>query len=216
VVFTDLFQFILMGLFVPLLGFTIYMQLSPNVSLVSTWGNLDRFSLSKLFGNEEKLFVYGAMMGRMILLGFLPHIFQRVMLTSNVLKARKAFFLSGGLWAYILICITGLSLVLLADNPGFRTDNILAFIVDKYGYTGLKGLLAVGIMAMLMSTADSYINTASVLFSNDLLKSVRTKIDSLLAARIFGALVGVVACIVAIWELLQKRDKTPQKTTRVQ
>ena len=45
--------------------------------------------------------------------------------------------------------------------------SILNYIIDNYSYSGLKGLIIIGIMAMVMSTADSYISSAAVLFLHD-------------------------------------------------
>jgi len=192
VVFTDLFQFVLMGLFIPMLGLVIYASISSEVEIVSYIVNLEQFSLSK-FLNRLDLLPYSTHLGYVFFASFLPHMFQRILLTPNPLKARKAFFLSGFLWLYIVTCIACISLLLLVDNPGLQTDNLLIFVLKKYAYPGFKGIMAVGIMAIMMSTADSCINTASVMFANDILKPLGVKVNYLKAAHFSGIIVGILA-----------------------
>jgi len=199
VVFTDLFQFVLMGLFIPILGLVIYTHISPEVEIVSYIINLKQFSLSSLLA-EGKSLSYNFKLGRKIFTGFLPHIMHRVLLTPNLLKVRKAFFLSGILWSYIICCIICVSMLLLVDNPGLQTKDLLAFVLKKYNSPGLKGLMAIGIMAIMMSTADSYINTASVMFSNDIIKPLGIKINHLYVARFCGIIVGITAVGIAMLE----------------
>ncbi|WP_175265529.1 hypothetical protein [Rickettsia felis] len=40
---------------------------------------------------------------------------------------------------------------------------MLGYIIDNYSYPGLKGIIVSGLAALIMSTADSHINAASML-----------------------------------------------------
>lgn len=69
---------------------------------------------------------------------------------------------------FILLCdalVHNVIGVLFRANPGItgiNADNVIQ-ILDHYLICGLKGAFVAGIMEMVISTADSYINPSSVL-----------------------------------------------------
>jgi Na+/proline symporter len=64
---------------------------------------------------------------------------------------------------------------------------------------GFKGLIVIGIMAMAMSSADSFINVASVLFTHDICKPLNLFIkDELKSTRIFALFLGFGSVFLAL------------------
>ena len=61
--------------------------------------------------------------------------------------------------------------MLLSKDPNLEPNNLFTYIIDNYAYIGFKGFVAAGLMAMVMSTADSYINAATITLSYDIRKS---------------------------------------------
>ena len=52
-------------------------------------------------------------------------------------------------------------------------SEIFKFILTNSGWIiGFKGVILIGIMAMVMSTVDSYINASAVLIAHDLRQSL--------------------------------------------
>jgi signal transduction histidine kinase len=89
----------------------------------------------------------------------------------------------------------------MSKVPNLAADDIIGYIIDNYTYTGLKGILIAGIMAMLMSTADSYINSSSVLFAHDFCVPLNiewAKKNELLLSRIAAVVIGVFALIISL------------------
>jgi signal transduction histidine kinase len=75
-------------------------------------------------------------------------------------------------------------------------------VLDNYCPTGFKGFFMIGIMAMIMSTADSYINTSSILFSYDLCQSLGVKLSeqkTLLLIRISSLLIGIAGLLLSFF-----------------
>ena len=110
-----------------------------------------------------------------------------------------------------------IGLLLLSDPnnamenvASFDTNNLVSYIIDHYLEVGFKGLFVVGIMAMSMSTADSYINCGAILFSHDFCKSIGIHISEkweLIFVRITACCVGILALVFSlyfksIWELI--------------
>lgn len=75
----------------------------------------------------------------------------------------------------------------------------MKYLIDHYSYPGLKGLIAVGIMAMAMSTADSILNTVTVLIINDIIKPVKKNFkESMVFIRLLACLIGFVGVCMAM------------------
>jgi len=85
-------------------------------------------------------------------------------------------------------------------NDNLRPDQLLGFIIDKYSYSGFKGLITIGIIAMAMSTADSILNATAVLFSNDILAPLNIGVNrQLLISKLFSVGLGFFAIIFAFY-----------------
>jgi len=117
-------------------------------------------------------------------------------MAKNVIQVRKSFSLAA-FFCFIIggtACLIGITI--LAHNPNLNPDTLVTYVIDNYSYTGLKGLILIGIMAMIMSSADSYINSAAVIFAHDLIKPSENTLN---LSRIFSMFVGISATILALF-----------------
>ena len=85
-------------------------------------------------------------------------------------------------------------------SPSIPANNLLSYIVDTYSFDGLKGLVIVAVIAFAMSTADSRINAASVLFTNDICKVFAKIKHEILISRIFSFALGIGAITLSLIE----------------
>ena len=87
----------------------------------------------------------------------------------------------------------------MTDNPGIAPGQVVPSLIKDYTYTGLRGLLGVGIMALSMSTADSLLNSCSVVFANDVVKPLAGQAKAqVITARIFSIFMGLAALVIAL------------------
>jgi Na+/proline symporter len=93
---------------------------------------------------------------------------QRVLMGSSIHQAKKAFVIAAVLVPLIYLGVAWIPFLIFNVNPNIQPNDLLPYIVDNYTYTGLKGLIIIGVAALAMSTADSCMNSSSVLFSHDL------------------------------------------------
>jgi signal transduction histidine kinase len=92
-----------------------------------------------------------------------------------------------------------LAFLVFTSNPDLPKNELLGYIINHYTINGVKGLVIIGVIAMAMSTADSYINSSSVLISNDICVPIGVKEKySLLISRIFSVLLGLVSITLAL------------------
>ncbi|MBP9778206.1 MAG: hypothetical protein KBD25_03395, partial [Rickettsiaceae bacterium] len=91
--------------------------------------------------------------------------------------------------------------VLLMFRENFTGDtNIIHSLFDIIPPI-YKGLLLIGIVAMVMSTIDSYINSSSVLITHDFI-NVFTKLkNELLTARIVSFLLGISGILLSLKDI---------------
>ena len=84
-----------------------------------------------------------------------PAAFQRILIGSSISQVKKAFTISAFLLTFVMLTTYWIAFLALSMNDNLRPDQLLGFIIDKYSYSGFKGLITIGIIAMAMSTADS-------------------------------------------------------------
>tara|TARA_B100001248_G_scaffold258594_1_gene243006 strand:- start:28345 stop:30588 length:2244 start_codon:yes stop_codon:yes gene_type:complete len=127
---------------------------------------------------------------------------QRLLMAGSEARIKKSLYTAAIIYAPFALLIGFIGLIALAMNPGI--DPALAFpaVVNNVLPEGLKGLTVAGMFAVIMSTADSFLNAASVTFAHDVVKPIRGKALSdkaeLRVARLTSLCVGVFAIVAAI------------------
>jgi len=199
VTYTDIVQFFTFSFVIPVIGVVIWTRF---VSLDLPQINIFQDPLwdyKKVFTLENpKLLEMILLMMYFTFPTIGPMEFQRISIGRNVQQARKALIISGVLVMLITIFIAWIPLVIYNINPNLEANNLLSYIIDNYTYTGFKGLIIIGISAMAMSTADSRINAASVLFAHDISGLFKTKINALVISKIFAITLGVFSIYLAL------------------
>lgn len=201
VTLTDIVQIITFSLVIPIILFVIWNTIddveainnllinNPNFDIVHV---LDYTQLS--FWGTVAIFIY------FLVPGFSPATFQRISIAKDIEQSKKSFLLAAIYLLIIELLIAGIAILVLIKDPNIEPYGILSYIIDNYAYTGLRGIIVIGIMAMIMSTADSYISSASVLFSHDFcapLGIINNK-QKLLFTRIFCTIIGLVSIVMAL------------------
>ena len=203
VTFTDILQFAAFGIIIPLVGFIIWSQFyHQDFTLVQAVSN-PKFNISTIlsFHNPEWLGLVVMFIYFVIPFVSAPK-FQRVAMGSNIAQVKKAFIIAGMLLILIQIIIAWIPFLLHSINPSIPKSDLIAYIVENYSYVGLRGLIIVAIIAFAMSTADSYINATSVLFTNDICTSFTKKLkNELFVSRLFSIGLGIGAILLSLIEI---------------
>lgn len=95
--------------------------------------------------------------------------YQKVMMCNDSKKVKKAVLYSAGIFAFFTISCISISLLMYSQNPNLKVTEIIPFFVSNYCPTGLKGLLGAGLFAMSISTAESILNSNSIVLTNDII-----------------------------------------------
>jgi len=199
VTFTDIIQFLTFGTFIPILALIIWNNIKDPSKVAYTLANNSIFNIKELIDWTPKSLASIGLFLYFIIPGLDQTVFQRIAMAKNIDQARKSFTYSAGLIFLILMFTAWLGILLLADNPGLEPSGLVKYLIEHYAYPGLKSLIAAGIMAMAMSTADSYLNASAVMLAHDIAQPLKISFKShILTARIFALILGCFALLLAL------------------
>ncbi len=97
------------------------------------------------------------------------------------------------------ICLIGL--IIKVKAPDIAPNIAFFYLINHYLPIGITGLVITGILAAIMSTADSFLNTAGVLCAHDIVKGIFPKItdkQELFIARCSVLVISAFAIGIAI------------------
>jgi len=203
VTFTDIIQFFTFGCLMPTVVIIVWQALGDgNVNLViNTLSTSPLFNYKDAFDLQSIKFYHMLGMALFFMIPELePPIFQRICMARSVNQVINSFKIAGVLCFLFQFIVAMLAIFILSDNPNLNPDNLVNYIINHYTYTGFKGLVAVGIMAMIMSSADSMINSVSIIFAHDVCKPLGFKWaeNELLVARFTAVIVGITSMFFAL------------------
>lgn len=202
VTFTDVIQFFTFGTVIPLMAYVLLTSID-NIDIVTntlTTNKLFDYKEVFNFSNElpiKQLFLFLLF----IIVGFNPAIFQRVSMAKDTKQVGRAFIIASVVCLLLAIIINWIAVLTLSLNPSLNPNDVIKYVVYNSPYVGLKGAMLIGIMAMIMSTVDSFINCTAVLVVHDFCKPLKIQFvkDDLLAARIVSLLIGISSLAISLF-----------------
>ena len=199
VTYTDIVQFATFGFAIPLVGIMIWNHVYDLNLPFSATLQTPQFNYKEIFNFSNPkfwemipLFLYFTIPTTD------PTCFQRIAMGSNLNQVKKAWIIAAVLIVLIKLVTGWIPFLVKVTNPNLPVGQIINYVTDTYAFTGLKGLVIIGIAAMAMSTADSRINAAAVLFANDICKILNIKINELILSKLFSLSIGIFAIYLAL------------------
>lgn len=98
---------------------------------------------------------------------------------------------------FIMVVPGVIGYVLFKDIIGGSSNQTLPILINKLAPTGLKGLISAGLLAALMSTIASALNSSATLIAVDIVKRIRPKTSDESQVKI-GRISAVVIMLLAI------------------
>jgi len=121
---------------------------------------------------------------------------QRALVSSNTNQLKNTFNAVAILMYPLFIIVALMGLMAYIYNPNIDPDTSLYFFIQNYLPHGVIGLMISGILAIVMSTQDSFLNTTSTLIARDICKQLWPQINDnteLLIARLACILIAVMS-----------------------
>ncbi len=198
VTYTDMFQFGVFTIIVPLIGIIIWI----NHDFANISNNIQNtvFDFKKMLTFDNPGFFDAVILSLFFFMGpaLEPVFFQRISMGRNLFDVKKAYINSAIIYLAIILFIALIPFLLYQINPNIGANNLIYYIIDNYSYPGIKGLIIMAIFSMSMSTADSHLNISSVIFAHDIDNLINKKANELLIAKFASLAVGVIAIYLAM------------------
>ncbi len=90
-----------------------------------------------------------------------------MLMAKNSRQALVTTFWGGWMTIPLIACSAGLGLVACVMNPELDAGRIIPYLFQSVLPVWLQGLALAGILSVIMSSADSYLNAAAVVLVND-------------------------------------------------
>ncbi len=198
ITFTDLFQFIILIIVIPLLANAITME-AGGIKEV-----FHKIPAEKLIVFGHKKFSYYLMLFILAIfpVGLLSPPYVQLLLMAKDKKQATNMYIGAALFlpvsrAFILLIGFAAFIVYPQIQPG----QIIPTIINELLPVGLKGFSVAGLLAVIMSTADSFLGAGSLVVAHDLVKPFFDKckwpIDELKAVRYVTFIVGILSSLFA-------------------
>ena len=178
----------------------VWNHLESPSQVIETLRNNPNFNLKNVIKWDKQFLSSLCLMLYVAIPTLTPPIFQRVIISKNTSQVKKSFTYAAFIDFFVCTLIAFLGVLLLTDNPHLDPTKLVNYIVHEYTYTGFKGLVAIGIIAMSMSTADSELNACAVTFVNDFVKPLFPTWEITVSKiRVFTLLIGTFALFLALY-----------------
>jgi len=130
-----------------------------------------------------------------------PTFIQRALINKDSATTSKAIYIKSVIYALFLVFITLNGLIAFVKYPEVKASLALPYLIDHIIPVGIQGVVVVGLLAAVMSTADSDLNITSVTLVKDFLSpifSINNQQKLLLLARIINIIIGSLAILIAL------------------
>lgn len=198
VVFTDIMQFLVLGIGIPL---ALFLGLDKAGGLDAVMQAAGPERLSPLGGMG--LLAFGSLF-LTFLLGetLVPPYVQRLMIGRTASHTARGTLWSG-LFSIPFFAISGgIGLVALTLAPDLDPNMALPYVIQQALPVGLRGLVVAGIISVVMSSADSFLNGAAVSLTSDVILPLRktplSEKAQLNLAKTANLITGLLAIVFAV------------------
>lgn len=198
VAFTDVFQFIIFFIALPISCFIGYEKSGGIDDIIKSLPENHLNINSSNFWFFLSLIFYSISPYTGI-----PYI-QRALIAKDKEQFKSTFVGVGFLFIPFLLVISLVGLLVYQFDSNLNSNVILYYFIDNYLSTGIKGLMVAGVLAIIMSTQDSYLNTVSAVIARDFFKyfwcSISEK-QELLIARLACIFISMLSIILVFFKL---------------
>ena len=195
---TDVLQFLVLILTIPLIASLAIEQIGGMNQLVASVP-AEKF---KLWSHDNFSYYFTFFIAYSCLqLGMMdPALIQRMLMAKAGHQLRTQYLVVAAFQPVFLILLTLIAFSGLVLYPNVAASEIVPTMVNGLFATGGRGLVIAGLLAVLMSTGDSYLHVGGLAFVNDVLQPVigNKKINALRVTQYTTFLLGMLATVIGI------------------
>ena len=198
IVATDILQFLLLALGLPI---CLYLG-------IRTVGGIDAIEKAvpadhfQLFGSVTPVGFLSLFLTFLLGETLVPPYVRRLFISRDTTRIERGTFWSGIFSIPFFAISGGIGLVALTMNSGLNPNLSLPYVIQTALPVGIRGFMIAGVLAILMSSADSFLNSASISFVNDIVNPLRREplgdSTGLVWARLATLMTGACAILFAL------------------
>jgi solute:Na+ symporter, SSS family len=129
-------------------------------------------------------------------------VMQRIFMAQSIKQAKDSMYITAIFLLIFGAIVVGIAFVAMAINPVLEGKMIVPYLIDNILPIGLKGFAIAGAMAVIMSSADSYLNVMGIYIVHDVIKPLSKRKFSdkqeLFITKISTIISGIIAIIMAL------------------
>ncbi len=128
---------------------------------------------------------------------------QRFLMAKNSKQLEKSLLIVTAIHLPFIMIVCLIGFIVRANNPEVDPNTALISFIGNYLSTGIKGILIASMLAIIISTADSWLNTSSILCAHDICKKLFPTISNQIEfriARIATFTIGTMSVLLALTE----------------
>lgn len=199
VVFTDVIQFGVMIVAIPLLYNVGLGQIGGIEKLISS---VPAENLS-FINNKMSIPQLIVLCITFAFIGFNPSFIQRLLIVRDQKQAFHSVFFSSMITIPFFFLVVGIGLIALSMKPDLNPNLAFPYLIDSILPVGLKGILIAGLLSAMMSTADSDLNMIGISAVNDIyLPLTRQKMNGkheVILARTCTFIFGILSIFIPLY-----------------
>jgi len=142
--------------------------------------------------------------------GFNQYIIQRGLAAKSIAEAQKGVVFAGFLKLLIplIVVIPGIAAFLISQNPGHyglenaeiitKSDQAYPWLLHNFVPSGIKGIAFAALVAAIVSSLASMLNSTATIFTMDIYKNYMDKNVSQTKMVTIGRLTSIIALIIAV------------------
>ena len=200
VTFTDVVQFAVFIIFIPVLVYFIFVSIDTKGNALFSFTTDTHFDPFRVIRWNTKFGDAILLTLTLLIPSMSPATVQRVYISANIWQARRVFTYTSGIGIFLKSSLFFSAVLLFIKNPNLEKKEVVHYIVSNYTNPYFLLLMGLGILSLAMSTADSQLHAASTLFVNDIATVLKMKHrKSLFLARITSFILGSLGIVLAFW-----------------
>lgn len=196
VAITDVFQCIVFMIAIPITCAIAYHDIGEYNGIVQS---LPKEMLT-LNINKENILLFSGFIFYNLLPQSCGTFIQRFLISKDTKQLTKCMKIVAILHIPLAIIICAIGFMIKVKAPDISPTTAFIYFIENYVSIGVKGLIISGILAVIMSTADSWLNTTSVLTVHDIVRKLipLTEKQALISVKIMTFSIGILAILLTL------------------
>ena len=132
----------------------------------------------------------------------IPPYIQRLLIGKTIHETQRGTLWSGVLSIPFFLLVGCIGLIALKLDPNLPPHMALPYVIKTVMPVGLKGLAIAAMLAVVMSSADSFLNSTAIAMTNDILLplglNAKDPKQELKISRAVTLIIGIVAIVFAL------------------